>query len=131
MRPAKLIGLAVLIAYDAAAATMPSTERLERRVEARLEQRLQVPARPAPAGDAHAPPPHVAPPEIDRRIIPTAPLDVQVPVAKDRRPALVVVWLGDEEEVPPRDTLTPSPPITLYVEEVGALYRRIRDRFFD
>ena len=68
---------------------------------------------------------------VERRIGSTDPLDVQVPVAKDRRPAFVVLWLGDEENGPPRGMLTPAPPVTLSTEQVGAFYRRVMHRFVD
>ena len=123
--------MAMLGAHNAAS-VMVSTERFERQVETRLETRLQVPpTRRAPADEGTAQTTPVAPTEPDRKIVPTESLDVQVPAAKDRRPALVVLWLGDEEHVPPRETLTPAPPITLYAEQVGAFYRRVMHRFVD
>jgi len=71
--------------------------------------------------------------EAHRLVIPDSAQDDEAPIPDRHRPSFVTIWLGDKSVPPARaDTPTqPAPTLTLYAEDVGALYRKLRKQLFD
>jgi hypothetical protein len=71
--------------------------------------------------------------EAHRLVIPDSPQDGEAPIPDRHRPSFVTIWLGDKSVPPARaDTPTqPAPTLTLYAEDVGAFYRKLRKQLFD